>query len=285
VKALEEKGIGRPSTYASILQTVMKRDYVAKQGRALVPQELGFIVNDLLVKHMDDYVAVPFTGEMEEELDEVADGTRDYHAVVSDFWPTFKERLDRARGEAEKAQEETDIVCDVCGQARMVVKWGRNGKFLACPRYPECKNARPLTNEGEPLPNVAPEPIAYHCPKCGSQLIQKSGPFGPYVDCERRESGACDFRGGVPVGVACPEEPETGQLVEKRTKRGVFYGCWNYPNCSYTTNSLEPGKMSPARSPEERAAANAKLLERSARGKAAFAARRKGAGTRARRAS
>jgi DNA topoisomerase-1 len=284
VKALEEKGIGRPSTYASILQTVLKRDYVARQGRQLVPQELGFIVNDLLVKHMDDYVAVPFTGEMEEELDDIAAGSRDYDSVVSDFWPKFKERLDRARGEAGKVQDETDIVCDVCGQAKMMVKWGRNGKFLACPRYPECKNARPLTHEGEPVASTAPQPIDYRCPKCGSGLLQKTGPFGPYVDCVQRESGACDFRAGVPVGAPCPEEPDTGQLVEKRTRRGVFYGCWNYPNCSYTANSLEPGKMPAPRSPEERAAANKKLLERSARGKAAFAARRAKAGTR-RRAS
>jgi DNA topoisomerase-1 len=284
VKALEEKGIGRPSTYASILQTVMKREYVSKQGRSLVPQELGFIVNDLLVEHMDDYVAVPFTGEMEEELDEVADGDRDYHSVVSNFWPKFKERLDRAKQSADKAQEETDILCDLCGQAKLVVKWGRNGKFLACPRYPECKNARPLTQEGEPAPVVRPEAIDYHCPKCGSQLVKKNGPFGPYVDCPRRETKECDFRAGVPVGVPCPEEPESGQLVEKRTRRGTFYGCWNYPNCSYTTNSLEPGKMSPARSPAEREAANAKLRERSARGKAAFASRRSRAAG-ARRAS
>ncbi len=109
------------------------------------------------------------------------------------------------------------------------------------------------------------------------------------MDCENRETGKCDFRGGVPVGVPCPEEPETGQLVEKtaRTgKRGVFYACWNYPNCSYTTNSLEPGKMAPARPPAEREEANRKLLERSARGKAAFAKRKaNAAATRARKGS
>jgi DNA topoisomerase-1 len=105
-------------------------------------------------------------------------------------------------------------------------------------------------------------------------LVAKNGPYGPYVDCTRRDSGACDFRGGLPVGVECPEEPGSGQLVEKRARRGVFYGCWNYPNCSYTTNSLEPGKMTAARSPADAAAANAKLRERSARGKAAYATRK-----------
>ena len=274
VKALEEKGIGRPSTYATIVQTVQKRDYVTKQGRSLVPQELGFLVNDLLVEHMDKYVNVGFTSEMEEELDDVADGSRDYLSVVSSFWNSFEKDYEQAKGEAEKVQEETDFLCDVCGQAKMVIKWGRNGKFLACPRYPECKNAKPLTEEGQPAPVDEPKPIDYDCPKCGATLIAKNGPYGPYVDCSRRESNDCDFRGGVPVGVRCPEEPEAGQLVEKRTRRGTFYGCWNYPNCSYTTNSLEAGKMPAARSPEERAAANAKLLERSARGKAAFASRR-----------
>ncbi|MGH2610397.1 MAG: hypothetical protein ACRDHF_15055, partial [Tepidiformaceae bacterium] len=117
--------------------------------------------------------------------------------------------------------------------------------------------------------------------------VQKTGPYGPYIDCTGRDDKKCDFRAGVPVGVACPEEPETGQLVEKQAiRRGgksVFYGCWNYPNCSYTTNSLEPGKMAPARPVPEREEANRKLLERSARGKAAFAKRRET--TRARRAS
>ena len=270
VKALEEEGIGRPSTYATIVQTVQKRDYVTKQGRQLVPQELGFLVSDLLEEHMPEYVAVPFTGEMEEELDQVAEGDRDYETVLRSFWPAFKEKLDKAEGEAEKQQETTDILCNVCGQANMVIKWGRNGKFFACPRYPECTNSLPMGPNGEAVFVAPPTETAYACPVCGSPTIQKTGPYGPYIDCTRRETGACTFRSGVPVGVACPEEPETGQLVEKqsRTKgRGVFYACWNYPNCSYTTNSLEPGKMTPPRDEATRAEANAKLLERSVAGK------------------
>ncbi|MBI2767867.1 MAG: type I DNA topoisomerase [Chloroflexi bacterium] len=288
VKALEEQGIGRPSTYATIVGTVQKRDYVKKEGRALVPQELGFLVNDMLVKHLDRYVTVGYTSEMEEELDDIADGKRNYLGVVKDFWDTFEPAIELAKGTAEKQQEETDILCNVCGQAKMVIKWGRNGKFLACPRYPECKNAMPVNEAGEPVAVVQPKLTQYACPKCGAATVQKTGPYGPYLDCTRREEKLCDFRSGVPVGVACPEEPETGQLVEKQArtgKRGTFYACWNYPHCSYTTNTLEPGKMSPVRSPEERAVANAKLLERSARGKAAFAARRANAGARAKKAS
>ncbi len=280
VKALEEEGIGRPSTYATIVQTVQKRDYVRKEGRQLVPQELGFLVNDLLEKHMKQYVDVPFTGEMEKELDQVADGERKYVEVLTEFWPEFKKQLDAAEQSAEKQEEQTDILCDVCKQANLVIKWGRNGRFFACPRYPECTNSLPMGKDGKPV-HVAPPTITqYRCPIDGAETIQKTGPYGPYIDCVNREKGTCTFRSGVPVGVACPEEPETGQLVEKRTKRGIFYGCWNYPNCSYTTNSLEPGKMPAPRPPAEREAANLKLLERSARGKAAFAKRRSNAAAR-----
>jgi len=287
VRALEEEGIGRPSTYATIVQTVLKRDYVQKQGRQLVPQELGFIVHDLLEQYMKKYVDLPFTGEMEKELDEVAAGDRKYETVLKEFWPEFKGQLDGADTAAEKQQEETAIRCNVCDQANLVIKWGRNGKFFACPRYPECSNSLPMGPDGEPMLVAAPQETSFTCPKDGGALVQKTGPYGQYVDCVNREKGTCDFRGGVPVGIACPEEPETGQLVQKQTKRGIFYGCWNYPYCSYTTNSLDDGKMSPVRPLPEREEANKKLLERSARGKAAFAKRKSNAGaaTRARKAS
>ncbi|GIW13208.1 MAG: DNA topoisomerase 1 [Tepidiforma sp.] len=274
VRALEELGIGRPSTYASIVQTVLKREFVRKEGRQLVPQELGFIVHDLLERHMKKYVDVPFTGEMEEELDEVASGERDWMEVLREFWPEFKAELDRAEASAEKEQQETDIPCEGCGQANLVVKWGRNGKFFGCPRYPDCTFTLPMGPDGKPLRQAEPTALPYRCPKDGGQLLKKSGRFGEYVECANREGGNCDFRSGVPVGVACPEEPETGQLVVKTSRRGTFYACWNYPNCSYTTNSLEPGKMAPARPPDVREEANRKLQERSARGKAAFAKRR-----------
>jgi DNA topoisomerase-1 len=287
VKALEEQGIGRPSTYATIVQTVQKRDYVTKEGRALVPQELGFLVNDLLVQHLEKYVAVPFTGEMEEELDEVAEGKKEYDSVLREFWPEFKRQLDDAKEDAGKVgQTETDIRCNVCDQANLVIKWGRNGKFFACPRFPECTNSLPMGPNGKPVLVAPATETSYRCPKCASATIQKTGPYGPYIDCVQRETKKCDFRAGVPVGVPCPEEPDTGQLVEKQARsgrRGIFYACWNYPNCSYTTNSRESGKMAPARPLPEREEANRKLIERSGRGKAAFAKRR--ANATARRAS
>ncbi len=281
VKALEEKGIGRPSTYASIVQTVLSRAYVVRDGRALVPQELGFAVNDLLVQHMDRYVAVPFTSELEGELDEIASGERDYAAVVRGFWEPFSSALDTARQEARKQVEETDILCSKCGERKMVVRWSRTGKFLGCSGYPECKNAMPLTEEGEPQPLPDPQPSDWKCPRCQSATELKHGPYGEYLDCVKRASKECDFRSGKPVDVACPEEPETGQLVAKNARRrGVFYACWNYPDCTYTTNSLEPDKISPPRTAEEREAAAEKVR---ARGKKK--GRRSAGGARRRRAS
>lgn len=287
VKALEDLGIGRPSTYATIVQTVQKREYVKREGRALVPQELGFIVNDLLVEHLDRYVAPDFTSHMEDRLDEIASANAKYESVVREFWSSFEKDVERAKAAAEKQQEDSGIRCSVCGEANLVIKWGRNGKFFACPRYPECTNSLPMGPDGKPVEVAAPRQSQYTCPKDGAPLVEKTGPYGAYVDCVNREVGGCDFRAGVPVGVACPEEPETGQLVQKQTKRGAFYGCWNYPRCSYTTNSLETGKMAPARPLPEREEANRKLLERSARGKAAFAKRKANAASsaRARRAS
>ena len=267
VKALEEEGIGRPSTYASIVQTVLNRAYVVREGRSLVPQELGFAVNDLLVQHMDRYVAVPFTSELEEELDEIASGERDYGEVVRGFWEPFNAALETAKQEARKQVEETDIVCSKCGERKMVVRWSRNGKFLGCSGYPECKNAMPLTEEGEPQPAPEPQPTDWKCPRCGSGTELKHGPYGEYIDCVKRDSKECDFRAGKPVGVPCPEEPETGMLVAKRARRGVFYGCWNYPDCTYTTNSIEPGKLSPVRTAEEREAAAEKAKARSKKGR------------------
>ena len=259
VKALEEEGIGRPSTYASIVQTVLRRAYVVREGRALVPQELGFVVNDLLVQHMDRYVAVPFTSELERELDEIASGERDYAEVVRGFWEPFSAALETARQEARKQVEETDIPCAKCGEGKMVARWSRTGKFLGCSRYPDCKNAMPLTEEGDPQPLPDPQPSDWKCPRCQSPTELKHGPYGEYLDCVNRASKACDFRSGKPVGLACPEEPETGQLVAKRARRGVFYACWNYPDCTYTTNSLEPDKLSPVRTAEEREAAAGKV--------------------------
>lgn len=149
----------------------------------------------------------------------------------------------------------------------MVVRWSRNGKFLGCSGFPECKNAMPLTEEGDPQPPSAPQPTDWKCPRCGAGTELKHGPYGEYIDCVDRDSKTCDFRSSKPVDIPCPEEPDTGQLVAKRARRGVFYGCWNYPDCTYTTNSIETDKLSPVRTAEEREAAAEKVRARGKKGR------------------
>jgi DNA topoisomerase-1 len=229
VKALEENGIGRPSTYAPILSTLQERGYVEKVGRQLRPLELGFLVTDLLTEHFADFVDVGFTAEMEEELDEIAAGEREWQPVVRQFYEPLEQAVARA-AHAPAAHEPTSEVCHECG-APMVIRWGRYGKFLACSRYPECKGSRPLEQAEEQ--EVA---TAERCPECGAPMRAKMGRFGRFLACSRYP--AC--KGSKPfltkIGVDCPECG--GDLVERkaRGKGGrVFYGCANYPACNFTT--------------------------------------------------
>ena len=227
VKALEENGIGRPSTYAPILSTIQDRGYVHKEGRALVPQELGFVVNDLLVEHFPDVFNIGFTAEMEDELDEVARGERPWQPVVRQFYEPLEAALESAAA-APRVEELTDEVCDKCGK-RMVARWGRYGRFLACSGFPECRNTRPLEKEGE-----EPEATNETCGVCGSPMIARGGRFGRFLACTRYP----DCKGTkailTKIGVACPKD--AGDIVERRTRhRRVFYGCANYPACDFTS--------------------------------------------------
>ena len=226
VKALEENGIGRPSTYAPILSTIQDRGYVAKDGRALVPQQLGFVVNDLLVEHFPDTFNVGFTAEMEEELDEVADGDRPWAPVVRQFYDPLEAALESAAS-APRVEEATDEVCPKCGKP-MVARWGRFGRFLACTGYPECRTTKPLDEEGEP------ETSDEKCDVCGADMVPRGGRYGRFLACTRYP----DCKGTKPIlkktGVTCPKDG--GELVERRTKKGrTFYGCANYPKCDFTT--------------------------------------------------
>ncbi|KPK45681.1 MAG: hypothetical protein AMJ77_07040 [Dehalococcoidia bacterium SM23_28_2] len=227
VKALEEKGIGRPSTYAPIIATVQGRGYVEKDNGRLRPQELGFVVNDLLTTYFPDIVDVNFTAEMEEELDEIARGERPWQPVVEGFYAPLMEALDTA-SEAPAVRQETSEVCDLCGHP-MVIRWGKRGRFLACSGYPQCRNTRPLDGQGDPLP-VADEA----CPKCGSPMVAKRGRFGPFLACSRYPQCQGTRPLLVKTGARCPLCE--GEIVEKRSRRGrVFYGCANYPSCKFTT--------------------------------------------------
>jgi DNA topoisomerase-1 len=224
IKALEEKGIGRPSTYAVIIATLLERGYVEREGRQLRPTDLGRVVNDLLVQHFPEFVDVAFTAEMEDRLDEIARGERPWQPVVQEFYLPLEQALGRAEG-APKATQPTDQSCELCGRP-MVVRWGRRGRFLSCSGFPECKNARPLEGE-EP-----PQPAEEACPECGSPMLVKHGRYGPFLACSRYP----DCRGRRPylvsTGAACPKCG--GDLVERRSRRGrPFYGCSRYPQCDF----------------------------------------------------
>ena len=229
VKALEENGIGRPSTYAPILSTLENREYVEKNGRQLRPQELGFVVTDLLTEHFPEFVDVGFTAEMEEELDDIAQGSRQWQPVVDQYY----QPLDAAVKKAAKATvvfEESNEDCPECG-SKMLVRWGRFGKFLACSRYPECKGSKPL--DGEREEQVVSDEF---CPECNTQMVVKQGRFGRFLACARYP----ECKGSRPfltkIGVTCPKDG--GAIVERKMRgRGkrVFYGCANYPNCDFTS--------------------------------------------------
>ncbi|MGD8394484.1 MAG: type I DNA topoisomerase [Candidatus Eiseniibacteriota bacterium] len=229
VKALEANGIGRPSTYATIMSTIMTRDYVQKERGALRASDLGITVIDLLLENFPDVFEIEFTARMEGELDRVESGDDEWVRVVRDFYTPFSTDLKRAEdrmAELRKSvQVESDIVCDQCGQ-KMVKKFGRNGPFLACPGYPECKNTRPL--EGEEPPQETGEV----CDKCGQPMVVKIGRFGRFLACSGYPE--CKNTASIKVGVACPEEGCSGQIVEKRSRRGkMFYGCDRYPDCTF----------------------------------------------------
>jgi len=228
VKALEENGIGRPSTYAPILSTLQDRGYAKREGRALVPQELGFVVNDLLVEHFPVVFDIGFTATMEEELDEIARGEGPWEPVVKQFYQPLEAALESAAA-APRVEEVTDEVCDKCGKP-MIKRWGRYGQFLACSGFPECKNTRPLEGETD----GAPEPTDVKCDLCESPMVARGGRFGRFLACSRYP----DCKGTKPilvkVGVVCPKDG--GDIVERRTRRKrIFYGCANYPKCDFTS--------------------------------------------------
>ncbi|HEX9112997.1 MAG TPA: type I DNA topoisomerase, partial [Nitrospirota bacterium] len=188
VKTLEEKGIGRPSTYAAIISTIQERDYVNKVENKFRPTELGVLVSNLLVSHFPVVMDVAFTAKMEEELDKIEEGQMQWVAAVRDFYTPFSESLEKAQAEMKDFKAEqtpTDIACEKCGKP-MVIKWGRNGQFLACSGYPDCKNTKPFIRTESGAVEAAPEETTDEiCPKCGSGMIVKRGRFGKFLACSR----------------------------------------------------------------------------------------------------
>jgi len=231
VKALEEKDIGRPSTYAPIIATLIERKYIIRERKGFVPTELGFVVNDVLIKSFPELINEEYTAKMEDSLDNIEQGSIEWRSFLKEFYQSFEPMLKNAETHMNdlknNIQEETGEVCEKCG-AKMIVKWGRFGKFLSCERYPECKNAKPLN--GGP---VFDEKIGEKCPECGSELIKKMGPYGAFIACEKYPQCKYTRQILVETGVNCPE-CGTGKIIERTFKRyRKFYGCSNYPKCKF----------------------------------------------------
>src|SRR5207247_4436974 len=230
VKSLEELGIGRPSTYASILGTIINdRGYVHRERRTLSPTELGMAVTDKLIPYFQDIMNVEFTAQMEDNLDKIEEGERKWVDTVREFYEPFKRDLARAKREmtSEKVGEPTGEKCPECG-SELLEKRGRFGKFMACSTYPDCKYTRNIDGSTR----AEDEPTNEICPTCGKPMVIKHGRFGKFIAC----SGYPDCKTTKPVtlGIPCPEPGCSGQIVERRSRRGrTFFGCSAYPNCKF----------------------------------------------------
>lgn len=236
VKELEDKGVGRPSTYAATISVIKDRDYIQNVDRRLQPVELGFMINDLLVENFPDIMTTQFTAKMEEQLDDIEAGKLEWVDALRSFYTPFKADLEKAEEKMKdfKAQvEETDEVCEKCEQP-MIIKWGRFGKFMACTGYPECKNTKDLGGKGDSEDGAKDDEVEGNCDKCESPLIMKRGRFGKFIACSNYPE--CKFTKAIGMGISCPEEACEGEIAARRSKKGrTFYGCTKYPDCKFTS--------------------------------------------------
>lgn len=246
VKELEDKGVGRPSTYASIISVIKDRDYIQNEDRRLKPAELGFMINDLLVENFPDIMTTEFTAKMEGKLDEVEDGKMGWKNVLHSFYTPFKKDLEDAEKKMKdfKAEvEETDKVCEKCNKP-MIIKWGRFGKFIACSGYPDCKNAKDIKKPGSEEAET-PDEVEGNCDLCKSPLIIKRGRFGKFIACSAYPD--CKFTKPIGLGIDCPEDGCKGEIAPRRTKKGrAFYGCTKYPDCKFTSWDKPKAESCPA---------------------------------------
>lgn len=267
VKAMEDKGIGRPSTYSSIIGVLSKRKYIKKENKYIVPTPIAFEMTDVLCKYFPEIMDVSFTANMEDKLDDIENGGKDWHQLIADFYPGFSEQLKVA---SQDGDEVTDIVCEKCG-APMVRKKGKYGKFLACSNYPQCSN---IKSENEEVSDVK-------CEKCGAMMVYKTGKFGKFLACpnypkcsnvkalnEEKSDEKCEKCGGnmvVKTGKfgkydrceSCGATksmtekagvcPECGKPTQKMTSKSgkVFYGCSGYPDCKFMSWDMPTGEKCP----------------------------------------
>jgi len=266
VKELEEKGIGRPSTYAAILSTIQDRGYAVKDKGRFHVTPLGELVTDLLVESFPDILNVEFTAQMEDRLDRIEEGLDDWRKTLADFYGSFKKDLDQAKEGMRNVKKETtptDLECEKCG-AKMVIRWGRNGEFLACSRWPDCKNSKEFRRlDDGTIEVVHPEVSKETCDLCGAPMVVRNGRYGKFLSCSRYPD--CRFTKPLTLGIACPKKDCDGQIVQKRSKRGkTFYGCSKYastgcdfvvwdrpvdhqcPHCGYPIMTVKAGRQGDA---------------------------------------
>lgn len=246
VKELEKRGIGRPSTYASIIKTILDRGYVTKDGKTLKPTDTGDVVSSFLEKNFAHYISDSFTAEMEDSLDDIANGARDYVKTLKDFYGPFSKEI-KEKDKLEKittlGDADPQFKCPKCG-GQMVIKLSRTGKFLSCKRYPECDGAR--TIDGTEL--AGPRDTGELCPKCGkANLVEREGRFGRFIACgsypkckfiKKDETGALGNHTGVPCPVC-----KKGFMTERKGRFGIFYSCTGYPDCKYAIKAKPTGKL------------------------------------------
>ena len=245
VKALEEHGIGRPSTYAPTIDTVQRREYVLKNDeRRFEPTEVGTLVTNLLKEHFPDVVDLAFTAGMEESLDAIAAGTKEWRPIIESFYEPFHKNIgvkDKELSKEKLTQEETGEKCPKCQDGDLVIKLGRFGKFKACNKYPDCKHTEPIGEEKEMQEEMSDQT----CPDCSKPLVVKRGRFGPFLGC----SGYPDCKHITKIekstGAQC-DKCDKGEIVEKKSKRGrTFYACNQYPDCENAYWSKPTGEKCP----------------------------------------
>ena len=247
IKELEDKGIGRPSTYASIVGTVQDRGYVGKEDKRLFPVELGKLVNELLISSFPDVVEVAFTAKMESNLDKIEEGDVPWQKVLEDFYKVFIKNLNKAEDtmrNVKKEQEKvTDIICEKCG-GTMVVKWGRRGKFLACSTFPACRNAKPWDEKNE---TIAKEEVSKEvCQNCGKSMVVKVGRYGKFLACSNYPECKTTKPILQEIGMDCPETECSGKIIQRRSGKGrVFFGCSKYPECKFVSWDKPVAKYCP----------------------------------------
>jgi DNA topoisomerase-1 len=238
IRALEQDGVGRPSTYAPTIQTLLQRRYVERRERALAPTALGRRTNDLLVRFFPEIIDVQFTAQMEEELDKVERGQEEWARVLERFYGTFEPLVKKAKAQARSEKPKpvpTGQKCPKCEEGELLIRQGPTGRFYGCSRYPRCKYTAPVPGE---------QPDGGPCPKCGKPLVQRRSRYGLFWGCSGYPE--CKYIAKeAAVKAKCPKAGCEGDLVRRRAKRRVFYGCSRYPACDFATSLRPIGKDCP----------------------------------------